>query len=164
LRKKVFNKTLVRLAIVSAYPNMKKLALWPNFVVVGRSEYWQITIPFIDIKTNAPSFCRVRIRLQAFEVVKPWKIPDVTKLATFYHAEGHKIVKMETVNGKQVLPPHVDERSRFSQSVHDTSLKFACWITSILTDSIASPAQLKEIVTRYKKLVGCKDGRKKHSR
>lgn len=164
LGRKLFNSTLVRLATVSAFPEMKKLAFWPTFCLreATNGAYWSTRIAFINTETNAPSIRRSQIRLSAFIGVNPSKIPDVTKLATFYRGIGQEIVKMK--NGRQVLPSHVDERSDHSQTVHDTALKFACWMSSILNDTVTSPARLREIVRSYQKLVGCYDGRRKSSR
>ena len=161
--KKLFNMTLVRLAAVSAFPDMKKLAFWPTFCLreVSNGAYWSARIAFIDTETNAPSIRRSQIRLSAFEGVDPSNIPDVTKLATFYRGAGQEIVKLE--NGRQVLPSDVDKRSNHSQIVHDTAQKFACWMSSILNDTITSPARLRETVRSYQKLVGCYDGRRKFS-
>ena len=162
--RRLFNSTLVRLATVSAFPEMKKLAYWPTFCLreATNGAYWSTRIAFIDTETNAPSIRRSQIRLSAFEGVDPSNIPDVTKLATFYRGAGQEIVKLE--NGRQVLPSDVDKRSNHSQIVHDTAQKFACWMSSILNDTVTSPARLREIVRSYQKLVGCYDRRRKSSR
>lgn len=164
--KKLFNSTLLRLATVSELPNMKKLAYFPTFCLgEGRNvSHWSSRISFINTETNAPSSCTSQMRLNAFVGVDPSRIPDVTDSTTFYRGFGHEIIKMKTVNGKQVLPSRVDERSEHSRTVHDTALKFACWMTSILHDTITSPARIREVIRSYQQLVGCRDGRRKSSK
>ena len=161
-RTNLFNYTIVRLAIVSAFPNMKKVADLPTFCVESpRSKArWDYNIHFINTETNAPECRGMQIKLEACEGVDPSIIPDITKLATFTRGYGREIIKMN--NGRQFLPPHVEKQREYSRTVHNTAFKFACWMTSMLNDSVTSPAGLIEVVRSYKKLIGCYDGRSKN--
>jgi hypothetical protein len=164
--KKLFNSTVIRLATVSAFPNMKKLAYYPTFCLgEGRNiSHWSSRICFINAETNAPTSSTAQMRLNVFVGVDPSKIPDVTDSTTFYYGYGHEIIKMKTVNGQQVLPSRVDKRSEHSRTVHNTALKFACWMSSILNDTVTTPERFREIVKSYQTLVGCRDGRRRSSK